>query len=206
MKQIILSLIAAVSMTSCAFGPYLSYNVGLSNVEAPADAKEQYGETKIVTLDVEGKTNYKYEDDYIDISWFVGSSQFSFVLKNKSDYSIKIPWDDVTYINTAGSVGRVMHSGVKYTDRNASQPASVIPNGASLSDIVQPTDNVYYVSGSYGGWRTSNLFNFSIDKNNVATSATPYIGKTVKILLPVLIEDVRNEYVFEFRINDITTK
>ncbi|MFR9542772.1 MAG: hypothetical protein SNH27_12030 [Rikenellaceae bacterium] len=206
MKQILLSLIAVVSMTSCSFKPYLSYNVGLSNVEAPADVKEQYGDTKIVTLDVEGKTNYKYEDDYIDISWFVGSSQFSFVLKNKSDYSIKIPWDDVTYINTAGSVGRVMHSGVKYTDRNASQPASIVPKGATLSDIVLPTDNVYYVSGQYGGWRTSKLFNFLIDKNNIAITATPYIGKTVKILLPVLIEDVRNEYVFEFRINDITAK
>lgn len=206
MKKFLLSFFAVVSMTSCAFGPYLSYNVGLSNVEAPADAKKQFGKTKIVSLDVEGKTNYQYEDDYIDISWFVGSSQFSFVLKNKSDYSIKIPWDDVTYINTASSVGRVMHSGVKYIDRNGSQPASVIPKGASLSDIIQPTDNVYYASGQYGGWRTSNLFNFSIDKQNLATSITPHIGKTVKILLPVLIEDVRNEYVFEFRINDITTK
>lgn len=39
MKKILLSLIAAVSITSCVFGPYLTYNVGLSNVEAPADAK-----------------------------------------------------------------------------------------------------------------------------------------------------------------------
>lgn len=40
MKNILLSLIAAVSMISCAFGPYLTYSVGLSNVEAPADAKK----------------------------------------------------------------------------------------------------------------------------------------------------------------------
>lgn len=158
--KILLSVLSVMLLSSC-FGPRLMYNVGLSNVEAPADAKKQYGETKIVTLEEEGKSGYKYEDDYIDISWFVGSSQFSFNLKNKSEYSIKIPWDDVTYINTAGSVGRVMHSGVKYIDRNNSQPASIIPKGASLSDIVQPTDNVYYVSGQYGGWRTSNLFNFN---------------------------------------------
>ena len=60
-----------------------------------------------------------------------------------------------------------MHVGVKYIDRNDSQHASVIPKGASLSDIVQPTDNVYYVSGQYFGWRTSNLFNFNIDKTNL---------------------------------------
>lgn len=202
--KILLSVLTAMLLSSC-FGPRLIYNVGLSNVEAPADAKKQYRETKIVTLEEDGKSGYKYENDYIDISWFVGSSQFSFNLKNKSEYSIKIPWDDVTYINTVGSVGRGMHLGVKYIDRNNSQPASVIPKGASLSDIVQPTDNVYYVSGQYGGWRTSNLFNFNIDKTNLEISKAPYIGKTVRILLPILIQDVRNEYVFEFKISDIQT-
>ena len=200
----LLSVLTVMFLSSC-FGPRLMYNVGLSNVEAPADAKKQYGETKIVTLEEEGKSGYRYEDDYIDIFWFVGSAQFSFNLKNKSEYSIKIPWDNVTYINTIGSAGRVMHSGVKYIDRNNSQPASIIPKGASLSDIIQPTDNVYYVSGQYGGWRASNLFNFNIDKTNLETSKSSYIGKTVRILLPILIQDVPNEYVFEFKIDDIQT-
>lgn len=40
MKKFFITVIAAVSMTSCGFGPYLTYNVGLSNVEAPADAKK----------------------------------------------------------------------------------------------------------------------------------------------------------------------
>ena len=205
MKKLLFSICAMMLLSSC-FGPRLVYNVGLSNVEAPSNAKKQYGETKIISLDVEGKTNYNYEDDYIYISWFVGSSQFSFELKNKSNYSIKIPWDEVTYINTSGHVGRVMHSGVKYIDRNNSQPASIIPKGTSLSDIIQPTDNVYYASGQYGGWRTNNLFAFSIDKNNVAVAKVPYIGKTVCILLPVIIEEVKNEYVFEFKIDDIIVK
>ena len=71
MKKILFSLIAALSITSCAIGPYLTYNVGLSNVEAPTDAKTQYGDTKIIKLDIEGKANYKYEDNYIDIMWTV---------------------------------------------------------------------------------------------------------------------------------------
>ena len=86
------------------------------------------------------------------------------------------------------------------------QPASVIPKGATLSDIIMPTDNVYYISGQYGGWREGNLFNFPIDKKNTEQSKLPYIGKTVKVLFPIIIEDVKNEYVFEFKINDITVK
>lgn len=205
MKKIFFALVVGAMLTSCAF-PYVSYSVGLSNVEAPADAKTQYGETKIIKLDVDGKTSYKYEDDYIDISWFVGKNQFVFDLKNKSNYSIKIPWDDVAYMNTSGQAGRVMHSGIKYTERNNSQPASVVPKGASLNDIVMPTDNVFYMTGQYGGWREKNLFIFPIDRYDIESSKQPYIGKTVKLLFPIIIENVKNEYVFEFKINDITIK
>lgn len=205
MKKLFLSVLSLFAITSCGFGPYMAYNynVGLSNVEAPADAKKQYGDTKIVKLDVDGETNYKYEDDYIDIMWIVTSKQFNFVLKNKSDYSIKLPWDDVAYISPTGQTGRVMHSGVKFIDRNASQPASIVPKGASLTDVVIPTDNVYYISGQYGGWREGNLFNFRLDPKNFEQSKQPYIGTTVRILLPVLIQDVKNEYIFEFKVDDI---
>lgn len=127
-------------------------------------------------------------------------------IENKSNYSIKIPWDDVAYISSSGQTGRVMHSGVKYIDRNNSQPASVIPKSASLSDIVIPNDNIYYVSGQYGGWRESKLFNFPIDKNNIEESKQLFIGKTVRILFPIIIQDVKNEYVFEFRVEDIIQK
>lgn len=109
----------ALCLTSCgAFKSYVaSYSVGLSTVESPADAKQQFGETKVVTFNEEGVSKYRYEDDYIDIVWFVGSKQFNFTLKNKSYHTLKINWDDISYVDTKGQVGRVMHAGVKYTER-----------------------------------------------------------------------------------------
>lgn len=206
MKHYLFVTAITLVMSSCSFGPAVSYKVGLSNVEAPADAKKQYGATKIVSLEKEGKTSYKYEDDYLDVTWYVGSTQLVFGLKNKSGHSIKIPWDDVVYINANGQSGRVMHSGVKYIERNNSQPASVVPKGASLNDVIIPTDNIYFVSGQYGGWRELNLFNFKLDPKNLDISKQAVVGKSVKILLPVVIEDVKNEYVFEFKIEDITKR
>lgn len=50
MKKFFITVIAAVSMTSCGFGPYLTYNVGLSNVEAPADAKNSMVKLKLSNL------------------------------------------------------------------------------------------------------------------------------------------------------------
>ena len=75
MKKLVLLSCFAASMllTSCgAFKSYMaSYDIGLSSVESPADAKKQFGETKVVNF-TEGELNkYRYEDDYINIVWYV---------------------------------------------------------------------------------------------------------------------------------------
>jgi len=187
-----------------------SYNVGLGSVESPADAKAQFGETKVVTLTEGGTTKYRYEDDYIDITWYVGMKQFNFTLKNKSNHTIKINWDDISYVDTKGQTGRVMHSGVKYTDRNNSQPSSTIPKGASLTDILLPTDNVSYTSPTKyttGGWNESYLIPCVYkDEQTLFANANNYVGKTMTILMPIMIENVQNDYTFTFTINELLTK
>ena len=47
-------------LTSCgALRSYVAdYSVGLATVESPADAKQQFGETKVVTFDEEGVSKY----------------------------------------------------------------------------------------------------------------------------------------------------
>lgn len=170
------------------------YVVNLSSVESPENAKVQFGETKVVTFTDGDKQKYRYEDDYINIVWFVGYKSLDFSLTNKTSHTIKINWDDISYVDVSGNVGRVMHSGVKYTDRNNSQPATSIPKNATISDLLLPTDNVYYQSGQYGGWRELPLIP-SVYNNGGAE------GKTMTILMPIMIENVQNDYTFEFVIN-----
>ena len=199
-------LCASFLFSSCgAFKSYVaSYSVGLSAVESPADAKQQFGETKVVTFDEEGISKYRYEDDYIDIVWYVSSKQFNFTLKNKSGHTLKINWDDVSYVDTKGQVGRVMHSGVKYAERNSSQPATTVPKGASISDILLPTDNVYYVSGQYGGWRESYLIPCVYETPEAFNAgASGYVGKTMTVMMPIMIENVQNDYTFTFNIDKL---
>lgn len=207
MKTKIISLFALICgvlyLTSCS--TYIAnYSVGLSTVESPANAKQQFGETKVVTLNEDGTSKYRYEDDYIDIVWFVGTKQFNFTLKNKSGHTLKINWDDISYVDTKGQVGRVMHAGVKYIDRNNAQPASTIPKGASITDILLPTENVYFESGKFGGWREKYLIP-CIYKTSQAlnTGASYFIGKTMTIMMPVMIENVQNDYIFTFSIDKL---
>lgn len=208
MKKIhlLLLVVGACLLSSCgAFKSYIaSYSVGLSAVESPADAKQQFGETKVVTFDEEGVSKYRYEDDYINIVWYVGSKQFNFTLNNKSGHSLKINWDDISFVDTKGQVGRVMHSGVKYSERNNSQPATTVPKGASISDILLPTENVYFVSGQYGGWRENYLLPCVYQTPEAFNAgASSLVGKTMTIMMPIMIENVQNDYTFTFNIDKL---
>lgn len=208
MKKISLLSIVAACMLLCSCGAFknyvASYSVGLTAVESPADAKQQFGETKVVTFDEGGINKYRYEDDYIDIVWYVGSKQFNFTLKNKSGHTLKINWDDVSYVDVKGQVGRVMHAGVKYTERNSSQPATTVPKNASISDLLLPTENVYYVSGQYGGWRESYLVPCVFKTPEAFNAEAPsLVGKTMTIMMPIMIENVQNDYTFTFNIDKL---
>ncbi len=191
---------AVVSLSSCSMFKYPTYSVSLNKVESPENAKQQFGETKIVSFNEENLSKYTFEDDYIRITWYVGRTSLHFTLYNKSQHSIKIPWDDMVYVDVAGRTGRVMHSGVKYVDRNNAQPASVVPKGTSLSDLVQPTDNIYYLSGQYGGWQELPLLPKYTTEEELRSSGI--VGMTMKVLFPIIIENVTNEYTFEFRVDE----
>lgn len=196
-------------MTSCgAFKSYIAvYDVGLKSVESPANAKKQFGETKVVNFQDGNLNKYRYEDDYINIAWYVGMKQFNFDITNKSGHTIKINWDDISYVDYTGQTKRVMHAGVKYTERNNSQPSSTIPKNANLSDILLPTDNVYYVSPTRytsGGWEEKYLIPCVYQDENTKKSQAPtYVGKTMSIIMPIIIEDVQNDYTFTFSIDKL---
>lgn len=179
------------------------YDISLSSVESPIDASKQYGETKVTQHTEDGITKYSYEDDYIATTWYVGHTEFNFTLKNKTNHSLKINWDDISYVDIYGNVGRVMHSGVKYTDRNSSQPSTTIPKNAKISDILLPTDNVYFLSGQYGGWSEKPLIPNNFSTQNEGTDNTSkYIGN-LTIMMPIIIEGIQNDYTFVFSVNNI---
>lgn len=206
MKRILFFAVVAFLATSCStMFTTTTYRTSLVSVESPENAKVKYGETKIATITGEdGLSKYSYEDDFISVIWFFGKEQISFTLKNKSGFSIKLPWDDMAYVNEKGESKRVIHSGVKLVDRNAAQATSVVAKNASIDDILIPTDNIYYVSGQYGGWRYYPLFP-RYSSQEEANSAGK-VGQKVSILFPIIIQDVQNEYVFEFQIDDVTVK
>lgn len=172
-----------------------------------------YQLTYDIKLDVEQNisdefsiSDLNYEDEYIKVNWTALTTQFSFSLENKTSKSIKIIWDEAVFVGIDGSSGKVMHSGVKYVDRANSQPPSVIIRQGSLDDMVVPTDNVYYVSGQYGGWRTRPILQTrATTQESLNQMANNNIGKSMQILMPLEINGKLTEYIFVFDVEGFQT-
>lgn len=203
----------AILFSSCAtLQPiyYGTYNIELTQVERPAQAKQRYGEIKISPVTEEGKSKYSFEDDMVRIMWLVTADNISFLLTNKTDYSIKIIWDEAVYVDENGVSQKVMHSGVKYSERESTQPPSVVVRKGKIEDVVTPTNLVYYKEGFYGtyfsspgGWREKPLFNYyqtGGTEMTVKQLLESNVGKSFQVLLPLKIEETVNDYIFTFSI------
>lgn len=217
-RPILLSLFCGALVASCGTSSVMAvYDVSLSSVERPENAKEQFGETKIVKLtenkENESITKYQYEDQYIQIAWIYATNQLNFELVNKSGYTLKIDWDNVSYVDYCGNVSRIMHKGVKYNNREESQGTISIPKGGSLKDMLVPTSNVYFDKG-FGmyvpaKWVQTALFPCYYKKKSdmkADIARGTWIGKTIKVLFPIEIENVKNDYIFEFRVDGVLNK
>jgi len=190
------------------------YRSALVQIDRPEATRERYG--AVVTIRPEPDNKYVYEDGLFSGVFFVTSSRINFTITNKTDHSIKIVWDEAAFIETDGTSNRVAHQGVKYADRNASQPATVVPRGTSITDFVLPTSRVYYREGYYGkyysspgGWRELDLVQPALclvspgDSTAVRgfrSQAEANIGKRFGLLLPLEIQGVVNEYTFWFQV------
>lgn len=172
------------------------YKLSLMKVEKPEDAANRYGETK--TIQDEGVDKYSYNDSTIDIIIYGSDTQFNFILKNISNHSLKLIWNEAAFVGLDGSSSKIMHVGVKYSEREGDQPPTTIIRGAKIDDIAVPTSNVYYDEGvtiGYStvgnGWKTRSML------------PEKYQGKEageIRLMLPIQIKDVVNEYTFVFKV------
>lgn len=162
----------------------LDYTVddSLISVEKPENEAIQYGKTEVITED--RITKYSYVDNFVNIIIFHDGKRFVFSVKNNSDNSIKIVWDEAAYVDAGGSTSKVIHNGIKYSERENSQIPSIIVKGAMLNDVAAPVNNIRY--DEFASWYSLPMYK-PVEEGNVA------------LLLPIQIKGVTNEYLFVFQ-------
>jgi hypothetical protein len=158
-------------------------------VEKPANQSIRYGKT--ITLTDKGVNKYNYIDNVIDITLLTTSKQFVFSIKNLSPNTIRIIWDEAAFIDTDGATSKIIHKGIQFIKREESQPPTSIIKNAKLEDIIIPTNKIYF-SNISNEWNNHSLFS-NVDKNSN--------NQTIRLMLPIEIKGVTNEYIFEFSVN-----
>lgn len=156
--------------------------ISLESVEKPSDIDKRYGETKMYKQS--DSNNYVFQDDIVKLEIIPDRSSFNIDISNISSTTIKIIWDEASFINTEGVAAKVSHSGIKYEYRNNPQIPSTIINGATVKEKIIPN--------TYAGWHSAPLF------NDTKVVEQP---KTMTLMIPIQIKEVINEYVIKYKID-----
>ena len=194
MKNLLIILFSSLILTNCTIYR-ADFTMGMTDVESPPSVSKN--------IDA-----FTFEDENIKIRWDFDYTRVDFVLENKTDKSIKVIWDEAIYVDEYGQSANIMHKGIKYIDRNDSQKPSTVARSSKLNDSITPTSKIYYQNPTQytqGGWREKPLFHNKIafNKQTVKDSCSNTVGLEVKILLPVEIDGIIQEYIFTFKVEDI---
>lgn len=131
-------------------------------------------------------------------------------IRNQTDSSARVSWDDASYIEL-GNAGRVIHSGVEFSDKGKPQLPSIIAGKSRMRQVVMPVEAIQQMRGS---WIRLPLFpkEETFDRTSGRAVLSPgmtletvdanvagrLVGKDVRILLPVEIGGVVREYTLIF--------
>lgn len=155
-------------------------------------------------------SNMQYGDETINIHFAIADTSIVFTMKNVTNDIIKIIWDEASFVQR-GNAQRIMHVGVKYSDRNSSQPPTIIPPGVSIEDNVIPVNNVYWRDGYYskyssspGGWEERDLlptqdFN-KVEFSNMIMNSK---GQQFSLFIPIEYSGVKKTYKFVFEVSNV---
>lgn len=143
-----------------------------------------------------------HEENEIKIEFDIQDNSIDFKLKNLSTKPIKIVWDN-TSIVVYEEAHRVIHKGVKYTDKASSQAETLVPPKASISDLVIPIDNINWAKNS-NDWVTTSLFPTN-DKSDeqLAEMIQMLKGSSISLFMPIIRGDEEVNVYVEFIITDV---
>jgi hypothetical protein len=137
----------------------------------------------------------RFRDKNISVAFVVGEQGFEMQFENLSPYDVKILWDRTEYTDVSRKTQRLMHSGVRFPDRNNPIPDQFVLSRSSVQETVIPISNVY-VLPQRKGYDIRPLFPLESD------GATGLKGKSFILFIPVEINRQIIPYNFKIEIMD----
>lgn len=138
-----------------------------------------------------------FADGFIGISWTYTPSQMEFILKNQSNSTIRIIWDETAFIGLNKISEKIYHKGVKLVEKSNSQQPTPVYKDSYLSELVAPSYCTVYDAENVK-WRYKSFITGEYTNKREKYNAD-LIGKIFKIVLPIKVEDRIIEYTFYFK-------
>ena len=161
------------------------------------------------SVESKSPSNNIFEDDLIRLETNLNEKSIEFKIQNKTGESLRISWNESAFVGLDNSAKRIIHEGVKYINSGQEMADTYIPKGTVLNDFALPADNVFYVSGQYGGWETMPLINLPVltmvngEKNNqemFEKFESSVKGKVLKTVLAIYRGKEKFEYSIAYRV------
>jgi hypothetical protein len=137
----------------------------------------------------------RYRDTIVAVSFSVADQSFQMRLENLTATEVKILWDRAQYTDENKQVHRLMHSGVRFQDRNNPIPDQIVPARATVQEAVIPVSKVLF-SAQKKAYDIQPLFPLDSD------SAAGLKGKSVNLFIPVEMNRQIIPYDFKIEITD----
>ncbi len=147
-----------------------------------------------------------YKDSLLSARLIPLETSFAIILKNLSNYTMKIIWDEAVFVDTEGTSDNIIHAGVKFKEKEKTQVPSTIIKGATLKDNISCKKNINWIES-----KTNFTWKFGIGFTNEYTpghwseqamypnSSTVVEPLFMQLMLPIQIKDEINEYIFSIK-------
>jgi hypothetical protein len=137
----------------------------------------------------------QFRDATIAVSFSIGAQWFQMRLENVGPRDFKILWEQSEYTDVYKHSHRLMHSGVRYADRNNPIPAQVLLSHGSIQEAVIPVSAVF-VSQEKKGYDIKPLFFLESD------AALGLKGSVFNLFIPIEINRQIIPYNFKIEITE----
>lgn len=185
-------VLLAILVVGC-MGPAVNADMRLTEVRRPADVSERWGDYEIE----EAEKGLAYEDELIRAVTIPTNRAFTLIVENKTKHSLQLLWDQMSFVSPEGSASKVTSGETKVMNVGESQPPTPIPANANVTVMAIPNAVIYDSDGD--GIDDVNRLFTAAD----TTRFEEIKGKTVRLILPLKVEDTVNEYTFVFSVEDL---
>lgn len=138
----------------------------------------------------------QFRDKVIAVSFGVEEQSFQMRFENHSARAVNIRWEQAMYTDVRGQTHRLMHSGIRFQDRNNPLPSQPVPSHTSVQEALIPVSSVY-MSREKKDYDVRPLFPVEAD------AAAGLKGRSISLFIPVEMDHQLIPYNFRIEITGV---